>query len=96
MAQKVSIPVITITQAVVGIIQNIAKFRNFYEQTVAFMDSMEIESGLTGSQKKAAVLDKMKEILLGNNHKWEDWKANLSAFIDDIIESYNKFRKLFA
>lgn len=87
--------IITIGQAVTGIIHAIEHGKNIYDQTVKFMDSMQIESSLTGAAKKAAVMDKMKEILLGQNEDWERWKLALSSFIDMIKTTYNQFKALF-
>ncbi|MCU4631164.1 hypothetical protein KTJ53_16135 [Acinetobacter variabilis] len=91
---KVAIAV-TIGQAVVSIVNAIHYGREFYQQTVDFMDSMQIDSGLTGPAKKAAVMDKMREILLGKNEDWERWALALSGFIDRIKATYNDFKGLF-
>lgn len=88
--------VITIIQVVESIVRSIQFGAEFYRQTVDFMDSMEIDSGLTGQQKKAAVLDKMREILLGKNELWERWKEKLSDFIDLIKGTYNQYKPLFS
>lgn len=88
--------VITIIQVVESIVQSIQFGAEFYRQTVDFMDSMEIDSGLTGQQKKAAVLGKMREILLGKNELWERWKEKLSDFIDLIKGTYNQYKPLFS
>ena len=87
--------IVTIRQTVVGILDAIQSSQQIYKQTVDFMDSMEIDSGLSGTQKKAAVLDKMREILLGENQDWERWKLALSNFIDEIKTTFNKFKALF-
>ncbi len=86
---------VSIAQTTVGIISSIQHGQQFYKQTVDFMDSMQIQSGLTGEQKKAAVMDKMKEILLGENEDWERWKLALFNFIDLIKETFNRFKGLF-
>ena len=88
--------VITIIQVVESIVRSIQFGAEFYRQTVDFMDSMEIDSGLTGQQKKAAVLDKMREILLGKNELWERWKEKLSDFYDLIKGTYNQYKPLFS
>lgn len=87
--------IITIGQAVTSIIQAIEHGKSIYDQTVKFMDSMQIDSGLTGAAKKAAVLDKMREIILGENQDWERWELALSSFIDTIKTTYNQFKALF-
>ena len=87
--------VITIGQAVGSIIDAIQHSKEIYDQAVKFMDSMEIESGLSGVAKKAAVMDKMKEILLGQHEEWERWKLALNGFIDTIKTTYNQFKALF-
>ena len=86
---------ISIAQATVSIISAIQHGQSFYKQTVDFMDSMQIQSGLTGKQKKAAVMDKMKEILLGENEDWERWKLALFSFIDLVKTTFNNFKNLF-
>lgn len=88
--------VITIIQVVESILKTIQYGVDFYRQTVDFMDSMEIDSGLSGTQKKAAVMDKMKEILLGENQLWNTWKEKLSDFIDMIKGTYNQYKPLFS
>lgn len=88
--------VITIIQVVESILKTIQYGVDFYRQTVDFMDSMEIDSGLSGVQKKAAVMDKMKEILLGENQLWNTWKEKLSDFIDMIKGTYNQYKPLFS
>jgi len=88
--------VISIAQAVQSILESIKDGVVFYRQTVDFMDSMEIDSGLSGTQKKLAVMDKMKEILLGENEDWESWKKLLIVFIDKIKSTYNLFKTMFA
>lgn len=88
--------VISIAQAVQSILESIKDGVVFYRQTVDFMDSMEIDSGLSGTQKKLAVMDKMKEILLGENEDWESWKKLLIVFIDKIKSTYNQFKTMFA
>lgn len=88
--------VISIAQAVQSILESIKDGVVFYRQTVDFMDSMEIDSGLSGTQKKLAVMDKMKEILLGENEDWESWKKLLIVFIDKIKSTYNLFKIMFA
>lgn len=87
--------IITIGQAVGSIINSIQYGKEIYDQSVKFMDSMEIKNGLSGTAKKAAVMDKMKEILLGQNEDWERWKLVLSDFIDTIKTTYNQFKALF-
>ena len=43
---------VTIAQAVGSILDAIQYGRQFYQQTVNFMDSMQIEGGLSGADKK--------------------------------------------
>lgn len=87
--------IVTISQALESIISAVNHGVDFYRQTVAFMDSMEIEGGLSGAQKKAAVLAKMKEIILGKNEDWERWQLGLAGFIDLAKNTFNQFRGLF-
>lgn len=86
---------VSIAQAMFSVIDAIQASRHIYKQTVDFMDAMQIDSGLTGAAKKAAVMDKMREIILGENESWERWSLALSSFIDEIKASYNKFKSLF-
>lgn len=87
--------IVTIAQALSGVVNAIEYGVDFYRQTVLFMDSMEIEGGLSGKDKKAAVLAKMQEIILGQNEDWERWHLGLSSFIDRIKSTYNDFKTLF-
>lgn len=86
---------VTISQAVGSILDAIQHGRQFYQQTVNFMDSMQIEGGLSGVDKKKAVMAKMKEIILGENEDWDRWHLGLSSFIDRIKSTYNDFKALF-
>ncbi|HRM29222.1 MAG TPA: hypothetical protein PLH48_01635 [Acinetobacter johnsonii] len=86
---------VTIAQAVGSILDAIQHGRQFYQQTVNFMDSMQIEGGLSGADKKKAVMAKMKEIILGENEDWDRWHLGLSSFIDRIKSTYNDFKVLF-
>ena len=51
---------------------------------------MEIDSKLTGSQKKAAVLAKVKEIALELMFNWEDIFEIVSSLIDDAKTIYKQ------
>lgn len=87
--------IVTIAQALSGVVNAIEYGVDFYRQTVLFMDSMEIEGGLSGADKKKAVMAKMKEIILGENEDWDRWHLGLSSFIDRIKSTYNDFKNLF-
>lgn len=59
---------------------------SIYRAVADHMDQLEIESGLTGAQKKAVVLDFVKHELVDN---WVYWFGLISKFIDSIKTIYN-------
>ena len=99
--KEISANIITISQvasiAITAIIStynfiedNKDKYKSFFDTVLRYMDSMEIDSKLTGSQKKAAVLAKVKEIALELMFNWEDIFEIVSSLIDDAKTIYKQ------
>lgn len=99
--KEISASIITISQvasiAITAIIStynfiedNKDKYKSFFDTVLRYMDSMEIDSKLTGSQKKAAVLAKVKEIALELMFNWEDIFEIVSSLINDAKTIYKQ------
>lgn len=99
--KEISANIITISQvasiAITAIIStynfiedNKDKYKSFFDTVLRYMDSMEIDSKLTGSQKKAAVLAKVKEIALELMFNWEDIFEIVSSLINDAKTIYKQ------
>lgn len=58
------------------------------------MDAMETLGRLSGSEKKAYVMDKAKELVLAGTLKWEKWLGIISRFVDTIKSMFNLAKSL--
>lgn len=60
-----------------------------YKAAATHMDQLEIKNGLTGTQKKAVVLDFLKGTIAEVANNWVYWFGLLSKFIDGVKTLYN-------
>lgn len=66
------------------------KYLDFFESILRYMDAMEIsESNLSGSQKKLAVLVKVKELAFDLDFDWGRIGELVMDLIDDAKKIYN-------
>ena len=89
--QVASIAINSIISTYYFIDENKEKYQDFFESVLRYMDAMEIkDSPLTGSQKKQAVLDKVKELALELLFNWESIVEVISDLINDAKLIYNQ------
>lgn len=62
---------------------------DIYVAIAKHMDAMEIESGLSGTEKKRIVMDFIYKTVKEVSENWTYWFNAMSKFIDSIKTIYN-------
>ncbi len=85
-----------IAQVAASVISLIRDGQYIYSLAANAMDAVEAQdSGLSGVDKKAWVLDFVKSVVLNIADNWDAYAALISDFIDKIKTAYNAVRGLF-